>query len=300
MPDPSLPSKIFRGEMRRFVKARAIVFLLMFVSDLYLGAVSSFAAETVATGWWWRLQGTGGISLPRPPTVPEGGLLVGSSPEGATAISALRFRMDEELPAELSLKVFVESGRDAAISACPVGGEWGPVEAGRWDARPQDNCAAGYVQGIKSPEENIWTFLLTGFGSYIEEGQLDLLLVPTGYPAVSSGTPTFEVSFDRPAPDVLLSAPKPPPPPPETQVEEPEEIIFDEIIAAPVFAPAPLVPAAPQAPVEIQEPRVEGVAQPEAFSRQPVPASSKVVLIAVISLAVLHSMFAMTRRRASA
>lgn len=197
----------------------AVALVTMIASTLLVGAGvgagGANAADLAASGWWWRAQGGTGLApgaapplpgspapvpvVPSPPTVPEGGLMVAGTPEGATAIAALRFELgeDETMPV-LSLAIERESGGAAAIlAACLTGSAWQPAAAGNWGDKPFAACSEGSVNGVLSDDATSFTFAL---GPLLTNGLIDVVLVPgtvEGAPEGANGSP-FEVVFKAP------------------------------------------------------------------------------------------------------
>ncbi len=190
---------------------------LMMTSTVLVGfGASDVNAATLAqAGWWWRAQGGTGLApgaapplpgspvpppaLPSPPTVPEGGLMVAGTPEGATAIAALRFELtaDETMPV-LTLQIERESGAPAAVlAACLTGSAWQPTAAGNWADKPFAACAEGSVNGVLSDDGTAFTFAL---GPLLSNGLVDVVLVPGTIPEAPAGAngSAFEVVFQAP------------------------------------------------------------------------------------------------------
>lgn len=155
------------------------------------------AAELETYSWWFR-GNMGPAPLPPPPTVPEGGILIGGAPDGATAIAAVRYILapGESSPI-LTLRVASETGADAAvIAACPAGSAWGPNErGGPWEARPNTACELGSVNGQRDAAAGTWTFPLAPL---VQGTTLDVVIVPgTITPEVPASAP-FQIAFHGP------------------------------------------------------------------------------------------------------
>jgi hypothetical protein len=162
------------------------------------------AAQLDATGWWWRAQ-TGLLQpVPPPPYVPEDGLLVAGAPDGPSAVAAVRYVLDadETLP-ELTLQVEHDRGGEAAqIVACPTREGWQPTRAGRWDGRPDADCDAGAVDGVRAEDGESWTF---GLATLITDGRLNVVLMQA--PPEEGAPSVFEVAFADPGPESLSTSP---------------------------------------------------------------------------------------------
>jgi hypothetical protein len=132
------------------------------------------AAGKDAHGWWWRAE-TGLLGAPVPPPgVPEDGLAVETTPDGPSAISALRYTLaaDEAQPA-LLLTVVDQQG-DVAIQACTATQAWKPTHGGSWDQRPTYDCGTA-VDGEPSQDGQRWRWELDPL---LRKDRLDIVLVP--------------------------------------------------------------------------------------------------------------------------
>lgn len=107
-------------------------------------ALPAGAAELAATGWWWRVQGDGPVSLPRPPFVPEGGLMVQQAPSGAMAVAAVRAAdVPDGAKASLTLRVADASQglADGLVVACAATAAWAGGDAQPWSKAPTADCS---------------------------------------------------------------------------------------------------------------------------------------------------------------
>lgn len=182
--------------MRSASRTAVAVLAALVLSALMLPAG---AASLDASGWWWRAQtGIGGIGVPAPPDVPEGGLLVENAPDGATAVSALRFTLgSDEIQPILTLDVAdAANAGDARIAACPAGAKWEPAEGGSWGDKPPHACVEGSVSGVEAEDGSTWTFPVTALVPLFVEGVLDVVLVPGR--TESGESPSFRVVFEAP------------------------------------------------------------------------------------------------------
>lgn len=203
---------------RRLLRAVAVACVLAagwLVSPLIAGA-----DEPVETGWWSRENGGNPvgppITVPRPPDVPEGGLLVANDVAGPTAISALRFRADVATASTLKL---VSTDPFSALNppeivACVQASGWGATDHGEWFSAPDADCETASVAGAVGEESITWSL-----SSAFKRGDrpfIEVVLVPA-----EDATP-FRVPFDLPGADALtapvgLATPTtamPPAPPP--------------------------------------------------------------------------------------
>lgn len=150
-------------------------------------------------GWWSRVNQNptiGGVLLV--PDVTPGQLLVEGTPEGATAIAALRATLPEGTGNPvLTLRAASAVGGEAAVLlACQSGSGWTGAHGGAWDAKPSPDCSQS-VQGIPSEDGTEWSFALAPLQF---TDQIDVVLTPgaaaEGQDSVSSA---FRIVFDRPS-----------------------------------------------------------------------------------------------------
>lgn len=187
--------------MRRL---RAVSGAALLVGGALLGLTPSPADATSLTqaGWWWRVNdGTLPAALPAPPTVPEGGLMVAGAPDGATAIAALHFELEEgEGAPVLTLQVAEngdQGGEQAVLAACLTGSAWQPEQAGSWLNKPFPACDQASVTGVRADDGTTWTFAVAPL---LSDGIVDLILVPGVDPQLPAGAngSTFQVVFEAP------------------------------------------------------------------------------------------------------
>ena len=167
-----------------------------------LAPASVHAATLTQAGWWWRVNDPLlPATVPAPPTVPEGGLMVAGAPDGATAIAAMHFELasDEGSPV-LTLTVAEngdEGGDGAVMAACLTGSVWQPESGGAWINKPFPACDQGSVTGVRAEDGKTWTFALAPL---LSDGILDITLVPgldPDLPAGANGS-TFQLTFAAP------------------------------------------------------------------------------------------------------
>jgi hypothetical protein len=172
--------------------------------------VSSVSAATPsAHGYWWRLQTGTGPALPKPPTVPPGGMWVSSNASGQQALSAVRYRAPSGVEIRrLVLRVADSSGQGAVVLACPAGAGWKPAEAGAWSARPTTSCDVAFVNGVRSPDGALWSFDVRGLA---RSGTLDVVILPP--PDARS---VFSISFAAPDSSSIVTQRLPGSPTPST------------------------------------------------------------------------------------
>ena len=221
--------------------------ILAVASALFVtgGAVLAFtapaasAAELGGSGWWWRATDVND-GAPKPPNVPDGGLYVAGTPDGASAIAAVRFTLDEfEKSPKLVLEVASPSGQDddsgstpatlptapdgapeapsqtkPVILACQAGDAWKPADGGKWKSHPDAACGIGKVFGDQSADGKTWTWDLS---SLQLKTKVDVVLVPGKIPGTPGDAPTnstFQMAFDKPSDMSLETQFGTPPPPP--------------------------------------------------------------------------------------
>jgi hypothetical protein len=226
-------------------------------------AVANDSAVVDDTGWWSRAkqEATLGGALVFPDVAP-GQLLVEGTPEGATAIAALRATLpDGAGNPVLTLRAASGVGAETAILlACLSGSGWTGTYAGSWDAKPSPDCSQS-VQGIPSDDGSEWTFALAAlqFGD-----QVDVVLTPGAVPDTEdSFGSTFRIVFDRPGPDAITVAEGAAPPPALPDMPSP----------APTGGPASS-PVAPPVASGSSTPRFDPpVPSPAPVSDQPVIAA---------------------------
>jgi hypothetical protein len=150
------------------------------------------AATLGGTGWWWRLPAAAPSSEP-------GGLVVAGAPDGATAIAAVRFQLEDGESAPV-LVLGVDRQTAAAppvIAACFAGSAWQPETGGAWDHKPTAACSRGAVNGILASDGASYSFPLQP----LVLGQVvDVVIVPgvvDGLPAGANGS-VFELALAPP------------------------------------------------------------------------------------------------------
>jgi hypothetical protein len=187
--------------MRR-VRAALGGALLLGAALLGLAPSSAQATELTQTGWWWRVNDPlVPATVPAPPTVPEGGLVVAGAPDGATAIAALHFDVDaDQGSAVLTLAVAEngdQGGDSAVMAACLTGSVWQAESGGAWINKPFPACDEGSVTGVRSEDGKTWTFALAPL---LSDGILDITLVPGLDPDLPAGVngSTFQLAFVAP------------------------------------------------------------------------------------------------------
>ena len=184
---------------------RSVVVSALLAGTWWAGNGGAGAADLEAYGWWWR-GNTGPAPLPIPAAVPEGGILVGGAPDGATAVAAVRYALaGGESSPTLVLRVAEDRGGDVAvIAACPAGSAWGGGErGGPWDAKPNAACELGSVNGQRDAAAGTWTFPIAPL---VQSSVVDLVIVPgTISPEAPVGS-TFQIAFHPPDAGALVTS----------------------------------------------------------------------------------------------
>lgn len=248
---------------------RVLATLVLFAAGALVASEAAAATqrEAVRTAWWWtgRPSGTFPLRLDPVPPVPEGGLHVGSNPSGATAVSALRAQVDEDVRDVVLTLVVRETIGVPLVDACPAADAWEPERGGSWDQRPRADCASGRASGVPGAGG---TTLAFDVGSLVRMGTLDIVLLPRAVPDAPA-PPTFSSTFDAvdgaalavgepapraisappPVPTVTAGATEPVTPAPEPfhPVTVPPRATDDVAVATPAPAVARVAPAVSRA-----------------------------------------------------
>jgi hypothetical protein len=249
---------------------RLVLVAALLVGTLAFGVRPAAAAGLSGAGWWWKAQ-TGAATLPAPPTVPPGGLMVAADPSGPTAIAALQFDLEpnEGVPVlTLALASGGNVNADAAIIvACPSTTAWTSSYVGTWDSRPDAECARA-VTGTRSADGSAYTFALSPF---LAAGKVNVVLQP-------GAGPVFQLTFNAPSDAALKTSPVAPA---STPSSAPELSAEPETFDAPAidFGGTPLE-FSPSAPAFVPDEQALDVAtgapaRPIAGNRTGVVAASK-------------------------
>jgi hypothetical protein len=175
--------------------------LLVAAAALGLAPRSAEAATLTQAGWWWRVNDALLPATIPAPTVPEGGLMVSGAPDGALAIAALHFELDDDEGSPVLTLTVAENGDQggagALLAACVTGSAWQPEGSGAWANKPYAACDQGSVTGLRATDGKTWTFALAPL---LSDGVLDVTLVPGRDPALPPelGGSTFQLVFTAP------------------------------------------------------------------------------------------------------
>lgn len=203
----------------RRASASTLAALVILAGGLLLAA-SARAASDPESGWWWSanpkpplgaeptplpVPGVDAtVQSPQPPSpVDEDQLQVSATPNGATAVAAVYYRLDaSETDPVLTLKLDAESStgvEGAVVRACQLGDRFNGGGAQFWDDRPRSTCDVS-VDGVLGADGTTMTFDLSGMVAF---GDLIVELRP-GAPA------TFTAVFEPPEEGVLATSVAPP------------------------------------------------------------------------------------------
>ena len=257
------------------------------------------AASVTKSGWWYRAKTAtptaespqpipgGNPALPTipvgPPTIAADQLHVEGTPEGATAIAAFTFQLQEgeSLPV-LTLKTAPGSNvpPNAVILACKAAVEWAPpaAEPGGWEEKPLVDCFSSVQAQINETGDTL-VFPLQPLARGTE---LDVVIVPGTLPDLppEANGSAFSLTFTRPAADALVTTRNAPADDfsPETDFSEdfsfepaPQTETFTAPLGAPTFDATVVTPAPPVAAPAL-EPQDQAPSVPRTITPQPVAA----------------------------
>lgn len=202
---------------RRFF---AVILLLVSGWVFVGGAAPASAANLEAVGWWARTATTNPaaeVPVPVPaPTVPvtapsgigvaPGQLLVQGTPEGATAIAALKWTLaSSESSPSLMLTAATGSALtvDSVVLACKAATTWTPPASrpGTWESKPITD-GSSCINGVVAADGSSVGF---GLQPLMRKNVLDVVLVAgtdLRFPEDANGS-TFRFVFDQPAANAL-------------------------------------------------------------------------------------------------
>jgi hypothetical protein len=177
------------------------------------GAADETGSATVAkTGWW--SQSNQGIDtpngaltppIPRSPVVPEDSLPVTAFLGQIDNLSAIGFAVPEGMEATslvMTLPLAEGGGADsggssAKIAACAVTSYWEGGDNGKWEAKPEWDCAKAKATG-KRNDDGSWTFDLTPIAALWADPFEDVAQPDGGVALVpDDATSTFQVAFAK-------------------------------------------------------------------------------------------------------
>lgn len=127
------------------------------------------------TGWWNRVNTAtptpaGPVTIPPPPGIPEDDIAVGFAGAEPSAVAAIGIQPDDGDGATVqgfTLSITEDPDANgnagtetASIVACPITDFWAGGGNGDWDTRPNADCKAASVAGVRD-DEGVWKFDLT-------------------------------------------------------------------------------------------------------------------------------------------
>lgn len=168
---------------RKRASRRTILFAVAAVTAALLPWSAAFAdadgATIDKTGWWARGNSqtstpAGPVTIPPPPGIPDGDLVVGTTTAEPSAMLAVGIKPDEGPGATISRFTLTmtedpdaggnQGTEAAAIVACPITEFWAGGGNGTWDTRPVFDCETASAPGERD-DEGVWTFDLTAIGN---------------------------------------------------------------------------------------------------------------------------------------
>lgn len=204
---------------------RVALVLLALGAGLLASPATSGAATFSKSAWWYRTSQPASFVPPAaqppvplpipetepvaPPSVAEGDLLVQGTPEGATAIAAMTWLLqDGESSPILTITPTEPVPPTSVVLACRAALDWTMPETqpGSWQDKPLVDCGRS-VNGIPNTDGTEWTFPIAPLVSGTD---LDIVLVPglTGEstPAGNIGS-AFTMTFSATEGAVLATTP---------------------------------------------------------------------------------------------
>ncbi len=221
---------------------RALCVALVAGASVLAAAPPAVADKPLAVAWWW-LGGIGGTnatlaaSAAKPP-VPKGGLFVGGTMAGSTAVGAVRYRVAPTLMASrLTFEVADLAGLPV-VGICPSTLAWTSVESGAWSQRPTFDCSRS-ARGSFSEDMSTLSF---DASKVMRDDFLDVMVLP-GLDA-NGAAASFELTLNPPSNRSLSTRPRPalasssaPAPPSQ---DEPAFPTADSFVPAPITEAPPV------------------------------------------------------------
>ena len=281
--------------MRRLRYATAAA--LAIAGTVLVLASPADAVSAPTSGWWARLATadpaaelpvplpvpapTTPDTLPAGATAPPGQLMVEGTPDGATAIAAIRWQLDPgEASPSLTLPIAPGSSvnPESIVLACRTATPWEPPGdgPGSWDVKPLTDAVA-CVNGVVADDLSTISFGLqplvsgNGLDVVLAPGRSAVVEVPPGVPEppVNTDGSSFRLLFDPPTEEMLdivagdfeegagdqVVTPEPASTPdlsggvaPPATFETPSSASFDanEPVAAPALDPEDIGPSVPE------------------------------------------------------
>lgn len=197
-----------RTRARRSGIAGLVVGATLLASASLVGAQAATSLDDF--GWWSKVNQDAALApLAAPPDVSEGQLLVEGTPDGATALAALRFTIPEGMGSPvLTLTAASDlNGDGALLLACVAGSSWRGAHAGNWDLKAKPDCSRS-VQGSPSEDGTEWIFPLATLQF---DDQINVVLTPGKDPEQADGfnSSSFRIVFEEPTAESLQVSPAP-------------------------------------------------------------------------------------------
>lgn len=181
--------------MRNRGRLRLLGLAMVALGALPVAATS--AATNEAAGWWSRTSSPAPLD-PTAAKVEEGQLLVEGGPGGATAITALRWVLDEG-EADPTLTLVPLEGSvvppELALRACAATKPWDEAAGGSFDDAPTYDCATAADATVAEDGSSVELAL----APLLKGTSLDVVLVP------GDATPPFSLKLDRAAAATLTT-----------------------------------------------------------------------------------------------
>lgn len=173
---------------------RAAAACVVVASVLLLWPAALPADPPDAAGWWWKPQVTPLVPVPKPPTVPDGGLFVAADPSGPFGVSAVRYVAPKggEI-SRLTLRIASSQGL-VAVRACPSEITWTPEQGGPIASVPPHDCLAGSVPGAL---DAAGTAVVFEVGPLVRDGVLNVVVTSAAAPSA------FQAAFAKPGDDAV-------------------------------------------------------------------------------------------------
>jgi hypothetical protein len=157
------------------------------------------AADALHVDWWTRDTSV---------TAPSGGFAVAADVDGATAVAAVRVRLDQSVSSVVLLAPPVHVDTGAAIVACPAATGWSDSQGADLSGAPKADCGRASAPFTASGDR--WRVDLRGLIGN-DAGTYGVVLVPAPGPLAHAGVAVgvdvarFKSAFASPALDVTVA-----------------------------------------------------------------------------------------------
>jgi hypothetical protein len=159
------------------------------------------SADSLHVDWWTRDATV---------TAPSGGFAVAADVDGATAVAAVRIRIDQAVNGAVLLAPPAHIDPATAIVACPAATGWADAQGGDLGSAPKADCARASAPFTASGDR--WRADLRGLIGN-DPGTYGIVLLPAPGPLARAGVAVgvdvarFKSAFASPALDVTVPAP---------------------------------------------------------------------------------------------